>query len=222
LGNYYFIEKPEQLAGIFETELKTIASVVAKEAVASIALHDGVEVVQVYGYNISRGASVVAIPVGDIYGGRRADILAKLRYPAAHAGDSKLLELRVTYSDALAGVARKVNLPLAASFTSDANQVASSAVPSVLEKAEKVRTAEAMEQASAAYARGDAKAAESIVATQKASLQNFAAKAGAAYAPAAVSFADELDEVASEASAPAADKEVYSKKAKAKAREMKK
>jgi Ca-activated chloride channel family protein len=221
LGNYHFIENANQLAGIFEKELRTLGSVVAKEAVASIALKDGVEVVEVYGYSISRGQRSVAIPVGDVFGGRRADILAKVRFPAAQVGSGQLLEVKVTYHDALAGVARKVQLPLVATFTKDQSAVTASVVPAVLEKAETVRTAEAMKAATEAYARGERERAQAIVKEQKQNLSTYNAQmAGSAYAPAAAKMQTDFDALEAEAEDAKTDKEVLKKRAKAAARTM--
>lgn len=223
LGNYYFIERPEMTASIFDKELKTLASVVAKEAVVTISLKSGVVVEEVYGYDISRGKDVVAIPVGDVYGGRKSDILARVRFPAATEGKAELLEVKVSYHDALAARARKVSLPLAAHFTKDAAAVTASVVPAVAEKAEKVRTAFALEQVTEAYAKGDKDRARSIVAEQKARLGSLKGRfAGTAVEKSAEAFEDELDSLSAEAEAPAADAKVYSKKAKAAARAYKK
>lgn len=218
LGSYHFVERPEQMAGIFATELRSLSAVVAKEAVVSIALADGVEVVEVYGYAVSRGRKTVAIPVGDVFGGRRADILAKVRFPSARAGSSELLSVKVTYHDALAGQARRHQLPLLATFTTDEAAVAASVTPGVVEKAEQVRTAEAMKAAADAYAAGERERAAAIVAERKQSLSSYAASVGAAAAPAAARLSAELDDLRAEASAPSADAEVMKKKAKAKAR----
>jgi Ca-activated chloride channel family protein len=223
LGNYYFIERPEMTASIFEKELKTLASVVAKEAVVTIALKDGVFVDDVVGYEFSRGKEVVAIPVGDIYSERKSDILAKVRFSGAAAGKTELLEVKVTYHDALAGAARRVNLPLAAVFTENQQEVVASAVPEVVEKAEKVRTAKALEEVAAAYARGDKDEARQIANEQKGRLAEMRSRyAAMPAATAAVELSSELDDLAAEAEAPAADARVYGKKAKAAARAYKK
>lgn len=223
LGNYYFIERPELTASIFEKELKTLAAVVAKEAVVTISLKNGVKVEEVFGYDISRGRDVVAIPVGDIYGGRKSDILARVRFPAAVEGKAELLEVKVTYHDALASKARKVSLPLAAVFTRDEAEVTASVVPEVTEKAEKVRTALALEKATEAYAKGDRAAAQRIAAEQKARLSALKGRyQGTPIATSADALESQLDELQAEAEAPAADSKVYSKKAKAAARAYKK
>ncbi len=219
LGNYHFVERPEQMASIFASELRTLSAIVAKEAVVSIALAGGVEVVEVYGYPISRGQKTVAIPVGEVFSGRTKDILAKVRFPAAGPGSSELLTVKVTYHDALAGKARRHELPLLATFTVDQAAVTASVAPGVVEKAEQVRTAEAMKDAAEAYAKGDGARAAKIVAERKQSLSSYAASMGPAAAPAAARFSADLDELDAEANAPAADKEVMKKKAKAKARE---
>ena len=138
---------PNISLGIFAKELKDIATVVAKEAVVSVELKRGVQVKEVYGYRFSKGETVVAIPMGDIYAGRNAEVLMKLNVPAS-SGNTQLVDVKVSYHDALAGEARRVKQTLAATFIDDTKEVERSANVAVFTKAEKVRTAEAMKRAS--------------------------------------------------------------------------
>ena len=220
LANYYFVEYASQMAQIFATELKDIGAVVAKEAVVTIALKDGVEVLDVYGYRFSRGERVVAIPVGDIYAQKSADILAKLRVPA-RAGKSELVEVKVSYHDALQNTARRVSRPLLAEFVTDEATALASYVPAVRAKTQAVRTAETLEKASAAFARGDRIGGRQMIAAQAASNAAFSGSAkvkGSSYADDAKKMNEVLDGLAQEAEAPAVDFNVMQKKAKRRAR----
>jgi len=219
LANYYFVENASQMAGIFAKELKDIATVVAKEAVVSVELQRGVEVKEVFGYRFSKGETVVAIPMGDIYAGRKAEVLMKLNVPAS-SGHTQLVDVKVTYHDALAGQARRVKQTLAATFIDNRQEVEQSANVAVFTKAEKVRTAEAMKRASQEAKAGRRSAARKILADQKARVQSYSSSFGAAAAPAAAEMEEALDDLDEEAASDKADMNVSSKKAKARARRM--
>lgn len=220
LGNYYFVEHAAQLAGIFEQELRSLATVVAKEAVITIDTREGVEVLEVIGWEASRGTRTTAIPVGDIFAGKKADVLLKVRVPARDVGQASLVNVSVGYHDALDGEAKRARLPLAASFVTDRAVAAASIVPEVAQKREQVLTAAALEKASAAYARGDEEDARRIFVQQKQRVQAFAASAGEGFAPAAAEMEASIDEL-EDAVADKKDASVASKRAKARARAYK-
>jgi Ca-activated chloride channel family protein len=217
LGNYYFVERAAQLATIFEKELESLATVVAKEAVITVDTKSGVEVLEVIGWDASRGSRTTAIPVGDIFASKKADVLLKVRIPAHDVGEAGLVDVKVSYHDALAGSARRVAMPLQASFTTNRALADASVVPVVAQKREEVLTARALERAAEAYSRGDKDDAKQIVAEQKARVQSFAATAGASFAPAAAEMDGAMDELEEEVATK--DIEVVRKKAKQKARD---
>jgi Ca-activated chloride channel family protein len=225
LGNYYFIESPNQMAGIFEKELKDIASVVARRAVVKLQPMAGVEVVQVYGYESGKSGNITNVPVGDIYGGRRADLLVKLRVQGQDKA-AELLKVDLDYEDALADKQRHDESKLAAVFTSAADQVASSRDFEVAERVERVRSAEALEEASKAIAQGRKAEARRIFNTQKNRIKDLKRKAKSAPKPskkAAKAF-DDLDDVFGgyARDAEAAPAAVATKRAKQRARAFKK
>jgi len=219
LGNYYFVERASALASIFEQELRSLAAVVAKEAVVTIATHDGVRVLEVIGWDASRGERTTAVPVGDIFSGRKSDILLKVAIPAHAVGQAALIDVKVSYHDVIASAARRVALPLAAEFTTDRMLADASVVTEVAQKREEVLTARAIENAADAYSRGDKQQARRIFAEQKARVLSFADKAGKNAAPAAAEMSGALDEF--EFDADHKDMAVATKKAKEKARRYK-
>lgn len=218
LGNYYFVEKASALASIFEQELRSLAAVVAKEAVVTITTRDGVEVLDVIGWDASRGENSTAVLVGDIFSGKKSDILLKVRVPTRGVGDSVLVDVKVSYHDVLAGSAKRVALPLAAAFTNDRQLADASVVTEVAQKREEVLTARAIEKAADAYSRGDKKEARRVFAEQKARVANFANVAGEGAAPAAAEMSGALDDFEFDADK---DMAVATKRAKAKARSYK-
>ncbi len=102
-GKYYFIEAPAQLAGIYETELKTLMQTVAKDVTISLELDDGVAFNDVYGYKARVKGSLVEIPVGVISSGQDRKIIVKLDVPADQVGRVGVSKVRLNYRDTLAG-----------------------------------------------------------------------------------------------------------------------
>ncbi len=190
LGHYFFVEKPEQLAGIFAEELQSLSTVVARQAAVELEPNNGAVIDDVIGFRFDRSGGKVFIPAGDIYGGRTTDILVRLHTPrtAASGAATGVVGVHVAYVDARTNVATATDRQLAAVFTTDDAAVLTSVVADVAAKAEKWRASQALLQANAAYDRGDTGAGNAI-------LQRSAARLKAK----AVDFAD--DELAGEATA---------------------
>lgn len=69
-GNFYFIQSPEDAAGVFEIELEGLASVVAQNMQVTLRPAAGVKVVSVLNqYRINEEKGELQIAVGDLYGG---------------------------------------------------------------------------------------------------------------------------------------------------------
>ena len=80
-GNYYFLEHPRQLAGMFERELGGISTVVAQNATIELTLGRGVRVRDVIGYQWNDREGRVSIPVGDLAANDRREITVELAIP---------------------------------------------------------------------------------------------------------------------------------------------
>jgi len=217
-GNYYFINDSARMAAIFEQELKSMMAVVAREAVIKIALQNGVKVEEVFGYEASIGRDVAAIPVGDIYGGRHIEVLARLSFPAQR-GDTELVKVSVAFHDALANAGRQLDTTVAASFVTDKNTVTASLNKEVAEKVEKVKIANAMQQAMVEYKAGRADKARQIVREQNVSTANRNAVLGSSALAGEADALTELEATISGA-APAATQSAVQKKAKQRARTL--
>ena len=178
LGNSWFVEsRPEmgggaaQLANIFQTELKSMAEVVAKGAVITLAPKNGLEIVDVTGFTFDRAGDKFVIPVGDVYGGRTTDVLVRVRHGAQQEGVKDLLGVDVGFRAASDDKAFATTLAVNATFTRDTGVVAASTVADVAVKAAEWQTSNAMLQANEAYNRGDFKAGDGILAAQKAAME---------------------------------------------------
>ena len=184
LGNTWFVEsQPEKrggttLASIFQTELSSMADVVAKGTVLRLTEQDGLQVTDVIGFPHDRSGHDVIVPIGDIYAGHTTDLLVRVRHPAAR-GEHHLLDVAVsgtaTRSTRDHGVAGDdafgTVVALNADFSADSAVVAAALVPEVAEEAEEWRTTQALLVANEAYNRGDFGGGDAILNEQKAKVQ---------------------------------------------------
>jgi len=80
-GNYYFIERSSDLAGILRNEFDMMGCVVAQNAVVTIALARGVCVKDVVGGNYTVDGDRLRIAAGDLAGGDRREWTVELELP---------------------------------------------------------------------------------------------------------------------------------------------
>jgi Ca-activated chloride channel homolog len=170
LGRYHFVEGGEKLAGIFAEELKSLAAVVARDAMLELRPADGVSIEEVIGFRSDRSGGAVLVPAGDIYGGRTTDMLVRLRTTPGH-GQRDVVNARVSFRDAQSGERGEERRQLAALFTNDERAIKASVVAEVEAKAETWRAAQAYVRADEAYNRGDQAAGDKILAASQARLE---------------------------------------------------
>jgi Ca-activated chloride channel homolog len=84
IGNYYFIDKPENIPPIFNKELKGLLEVVAQDAGITLQLPNGVSLVKVYGYKYEQKGNTITIPFRDVFSEELKSVLVevKLTQPA--------------------------------------------------------------------------------------------------------------------------------------------
>lgn len=156
-GNYYFIESPNQLAGIFQKEFGQIASTVAKDPVIRIGLAPGVTIDEVYGYTWTKTPDGVAeIKLGDFFGGQERDILVKLTVPAGKDGQNDLGKAEIAFRDLL-NDEKPSGLTTALSYevTEDADKVAKNENKDVTARWVSVDASGSYYQATTSYESGD-------------------------------------------------------------------
>lgn len=76
-GNYYFIERPSEIAGIFKKELNGLMKVVAQNTMLDITLPNNVKMQKVYGYSHIQRGNKVSIKLNDVFSKEVKGILMK-------------------------------------------------------------------------------------------------------------------------------------------------
>ncbi len=156
-GNYYFVESPSQLAGIFDREFGQLASTVAKDPVFTLTLAPGVSVNDVYGYAYETTKDgKVRIKLGDFYGGQERNIVVKLKAPVGKTGESPLATARLEYGDVLGddgAISHEQEIKY--EVTEDAELVAEKENDEVTTRGVSVDAAAQYYEAATAYEKGD-------------------------------------------------------------------
>lgn len=97
-GNFYYIETPDQIPGIFEQELTGLLSIVAQNLSVKVKPGQGVAVTGVLGYPFTTGEGVT-VNLPDIYSGETKILLLELVISPLTEGTHKLLSVELAYAD---------------------------------------------------------------------------------------------------------------------------
>jgi Ca-activated chloride channel homolog len=100
IGNYYFIDKPENIPPIFSREMKGLLEVVAQEASVKLELPANVTVVKVYGYRFEQKGNTLIIPFRDIFSEEVKSVLVELKLKQPQT-DPLVFKSVFTFDDAV-------------------------------------------------------------------------------------------------------------------------
>jgi Ca-activated chloride channel family protein len=96
-GNYYYLESPRDIAGVFEKEFETARSVAAGATQIQIELKDGLKLVNAGGFPISvKGRDAVIYP-GTILAGQKRRIFLSYQVPTAQERTYSLGSIEMRY-----------------------------------------------------------------------------------------------------------------------------
>ncbi len=98
-GRHYFVERPSQLTPMFEAELGSLVKSVARDAVLTVDLAPGVEVVEIYDRSVQRAGARLSAPLGTFSAGERKTLLVKLQLPPGGLGPRAVAEVALHYND---------------------------------------------------------------------------------------------------------------------------
>lgn len=161
-GNYHFVEHASQLGAMFVAELGSLGETVLTHASLRIEPADGVELLEVIGYEADRSGRALVIPVADLRRGERTKVVIKIRATVGSESVKELATATWRFDEVGAGAREHVAVARA-EVTTDAAIVAASRDKDTLRLVEQARTALALEAASAAYHDGRANEAQQIL-----------------------------------------------------------
>ena len=122
-GNYYFIESPDQMAGIFERELQTLFKTTARDIGLTFEAGAGVRGIEVFGYAAETRQGRTEVELADFFAGENRSLLFRLDVDAGRIGPLSLGTLRFTYHDVAADTERRVETALSIDVSCDPGAV---------------------------------------------------------------------------------------------------
>lgn len=160
-GNYHFVERTGDLTAMFERELGSLGETVYTDGALALTPGPGVEILDALGYPLVRDGDGLRVPVSDLRRGERRKVVLRVRVDATRASQEVVA---VTWRfRTVAGVAGEQKAWARAAVTDDPAVVEAGRDADAVELIEAARTARALDEASAAYAAGDAAGASQIL-----------------------------------------------------------
>lgn len=155
-GNFYFIEKPEDIPGIFSKELDGLLSVVAQNLQLTLRPSATTQITRIYGYKAQEKKDSLKLSLGDVFAQEVKSILIELSFFPHTIGEHKILEIEWDYVDVTEG-AKLCSLQyiINAHFTNELNLIEQSSNSHVEKQIKITESAVAIEHALIAFDQGD-------------------------------------------------------------------
>jgi len=132
-GNHYFAENARDLAGIFDSELGDVLTVVAQEVITEIHCMPSVRPLRVLGQDADISGDRVIIHHNQIYSEAEKSVLLEIEVPAQTAGtELDLVRVNVRYANMETKKTDSLDSKIAVTFTESAAVVKSKADKDVL------------------------------------------------------------------------------------------
>ncbi len=172
-GNYYFIDAPEQMAGLFRKELSGLLNIAAKDARLSVRLPQGVDVKHAFPLRYTQKGRVATITLRDLFDRDTRAGLLELSIPQ-DAG-SLSFEVQLDYRDVSSGQARSLRQTLTLTPTRKTEQYLTHINRAVVKQMVLFRANERLEQAMALVDRGDLAGAGRLIEANRTWLRSYSA-----------------------------------------------
>ena len=168
-GNFYFIEKPEDIPGIFAQELDGLLSVVAQNVRLTIrpANESAVTVNQIFGYAAEETDRGLEVSLGDVYDQEVKSILLEVTLPPHTTGKHDVLSIQWSYMDVTDGAELcSLDDNIEAEFTNDIDLIMDSLNPHVEKQVKITESALAIQHAIGFFDSGDEESGKKLLQAQ--------------------------------------------------------
>ncbi len=168
-GNYYYIENPEQMARIFERELNTLFSTVAKDVRFDFEPGAGVKGVEVISFGDAGDSQSTHFDMESFYAGEERTILLRIEPQAdlfqPDSGTLSLGRLAFSYLDIGSGTRAEFTSEIEVTVTTDAQAAVQAVNHEVTVEANLFEAEKRHELAIEKYEQGERKEADEMMAT---------------------------------------------------------
>ena len=177
-GRHYFSETGENLEQIFDQELESLITAIAKHGQLVVALAPGVRVGEVFDRSYQQVDRRVIVPMGTFAAGESKTLLLRLELPASPVGERPIAAVSLTYDDLTGGGQGDCFGELAVQMIKTPSEV-SPLDAIVLGRLTRSETARTLEQANSLFAKGRSSEAQAIVDSHLGRIRKRRARAGA-------------------------------------------
>jgi Ca-activated chloride channel family protein len=161
-GHFYYIEQADQIPAVFRRELGELLTVVAREAVLSIAIPSGVAVEPLGDLPHERAGERLRIFLGDLCAGERRALYTRVLTPPDAPGTSVMLRGELGYAD-LDGRTATVAAEIGFSYTREAEVLLAPLYEAILQRAGEVELAAATTRALKLERAGQREQAQALI-----------------------------------------------------------
>lgn len=166
-GNFYYIEKPDDIPDIFAKELQGVLSVLAQNVRMELIPSETARITNVFGYKSVGKNGGVEFGLGDLYDQEVKSILIEIDLFPHDVGHYPVLKLKLEYVDVTESVkACVVEMSVSAEFTDQAGLLSLPKDAAVEKQVKITETALAIEKAIHAFDSGHKEAGRSILQDQ--------------------------------------------------------
>lgn len=169
-GRHHFVENADNLAHIFDQELKSLTNTVADEAELTVSLAPGVSIVEVYDRSFRRVGDQLIVPIGSLSAGDERTLLVKVLVPPGKPGERPIADVHLGYRDLVNGRRGDCEGSLSQSLVQDADKI-SPLDPLVAGRVERSETASVLSDANSLIKEGKSDAAWNLIKRARAKKQ---------------------------------------------------
>ena len=167
-GNYYFVDNATAIAQVFETELKGLASTIARNTALVIKLAPGVSVDALYGFPYQQTNDSLMISLAEFRSEQAKNILFKLKAPGDLDGKRAIMDVSLSYTDMINDdKLQHQTVSLASVVTADTTKAQTAVDSRVIARVQQIEVANAMQDAMKKYEEGDTAGAADVIDRQQ-------------------------------------------------------
>ena len=171
-GSYHYVDAPERITGIYDAELRSLRSLVARGVKVGLEALGGAEIVNVVEWLPERSGNTLGFSVGDMESGRATKIVVQLR-----ATGTPRLRVTATAADARSGVIATGETALEARLTANAEEARASTNAQASRDVEEANVGSLLETVREKVEKGDTAGARASLAQLRAARKDVTYKA---------------------------------------------
>ncbi len=174
-GNYYFAENADMLGELFDTELTRLGATVATQIRLRISPQQGVEIREILGYPMRRVGNDWLVNIPDMHAGETRKVIVAMGVQGSGSGKMQLTKVHADFVTPKHGELESLSKSVVAVLTKNQEVVDNHRDRNANRLIGRALTAQAIDQATALYERGQADQAQLLMQARSRKAQELAA-----------------------------------------------